>query len=218
MRFDYFGLFVQIFDSFNNKMVNIKKEIKNNLQFFDTYLSIQRQKEYSKDRYYEQRIKKTAYIFQERKFSYFIYRDLLKRIYYRSGYDWAVVKLHFRNEDYIWWSYITFKESRTLNRFIDKLEMWSCNRGCPQNIITIIELLNKHSYFNRRIRYYFTFMSWAHNIFIYYNRYYRYQKNKRLFGKKEHLSLKHGHKLHFVAYMYHRQFTAVRLDRNHLRY
>ena len=96
--------------------------------------------------------------------------------------------------------------------------MQPCQLGYPFNIIRIVELINRYSYFNQRIRYYFALMSWAHNIFIYYNRYYRYHKNNRLFGKKEHLNLKHGYKLHFVAYMYHRQFTAVKLDRNHLRY
>ena len=80
-------------------------------------------KEYSKDQYYAQRIKETAHIFQENKWSSFIYRDLLRKIYYRSGYDWSLITVQFRNEDYIWWSYITYKESRTLNRFIDKLEM-----------------------------------------------------------------------------------------------
>ena len=175
-------------------------------------------KEYNKDQYYVQRIKETAYIFQEYKLSSFIYLDLLRKIYYRSGYDWSFVIKQFRKEDYIWWSYTNYKENRKLHRFIDKLEMQSCTNSYPQNIITIVELINKYSYFNRRIRYYFTLMSWAHNIFIYYNRYYRYKKNNRLFGKKEHINLKHGHKLHFIAYMYHRQFTGAKLNRNHLRY
>ena len=175
-------------------------------------------KEHSKDQYYAQRVKKTAYIMQENKWSCFIYHNLLKRIYYRSGYDWPLIKIQFRNEDYIWWSYITYKESRTLHRYIDKLEMYQCNLGFPQNIIKIIELINTHCYFNKRIRYFFTLMSWASNIFIYYNRYYRYKKNNKLFGKKEHLNVKHSHKLHFVAYMYHRQLTGVKLDKNHLRY
>ena len=174
--------------------------------------------ERSKDHYYTQRIKNTAYMFQERKTSNVRYLDLLRRIYNRSGYDWSLIVVQFKNEDYIWWSYINFRESRTLNRFIDKLEMRSSDSGLPQKIIKIVELINKQTYFNRRIRYYFALMSWAHNIFLYYNRYYRYKKNNRLFNKKEHLSLKNGYKLHFVAYMYHRQFTGARLDRNHLRY
>ena len=172
----------------------------------------------SKDKYYTERIKETSYIFQEDKLSNFIYRNLLRKIYHRSGYDWSLVTVQFRNEDYIWWSYITYRETRELHRFIDQLEMQACVLGYPSNIIKIVELINRYTYFNRRIRYFFTLMSWAHNIFIYYNRYYRYKKNNKLFGKKEHLNVKHGHKLHFVAYMYHRQLTAARLDRNHLRY
>ena len=78
-------------------------------------------KEYNKDQYYVQRIKETAYIFQEYKLSSVIYRDLLRKIYYRSGYDWSFVKKQFRNEDYIWWSYTNYKENRKLHRFIDEL-------------------------------------------------------------------------------------------------
>ena len=175
-------------------------------------------KEYSKDKYYTQRVKETAYIFKEYKLSALIYQNLLQKIYHRSGYDWSLISIQFRNEDYIWWSYITFRQTRTLARFTDVLEMQSCDLGYPKNIIKIVELINLHCYFNRRIRYFFTLMSWASNIFIYYNRYYRYRKNNRLFGKKEHLNLKHGHKIHFIAYMYHRQYTGHRLDKNHLRY
>ena len=142
-------------------------------------------KKYSKDQYYAQRIKKTAYIMQENKWSCVIYRNLLRKIYNRSGYDWSLITTQFRNEDYIWWSYVTYKESRTLNRFIDKLEMHSCNLGFPQNIIKIVKLINAHCYFNQRIRYYFTLMSWGHNIFIYYNRYYRYQKTTNYLVKRD---------------------------------
>ena len=46
-------------------MLKIKKEIMNNIEFFDNWLSSQRKKEYSKDKYYKQRIKKTAYILQQ---------------------------------------------------------------------------------------------------------------------------------------------------------
>lgn len=51
------------------------------------------------------------------------------------------------------WSYVTIINSRELNRFTDILEMQPCDRGYPKNIITIIELINKDCYFNRRIRY-----------------------------------------------------------------
>ena len=174
---------------------------------------------YNKDEYYKQKVKQTAYIFQQWKLSSRIYLDLLTRIYNRSGYNWSLISIEFRNEDYIWWSYITYQENHKLRRFIDILEMkQACDRGCPHNIIRIIEIINMNSYFNRRIRYFFALMSWAHNIFIYYNRYYRYLRNNRLFGKKEHLNIKNGHKQHFVAYMYHRQCTGTKLNKNHLRY
>ena len=174
--------------------------------------------EYNKDEYYKRKVKQTAYIFQQSKLSSRIYFDLLKRIYNRSGYNWSLISIQFRNEDYIWWSYITYQENPKLRRFIDILEMQACDHGCPQNIIKIVKIINMNCYFNHRIRYFFTLMSWAHNIFIYYNRYYRYRKNNRLFGEKEHLDPKNGHKLHFVAYMYHRQYTGARLNKNHLRY
>ena len=186
--------------------------------FTQNKLSKINNKEYNKDKYYTQRVKETAYIFQEYKLSSVIYRDLLWKIYHRSGYDWSLILIQFRNEDYIWWSYVTYKQSRALARFIDILEMESCNLGYPQNIIKIVEIINFHCYFNRRIRYFYTLMSWANNIFIYYNRYYRYQKNNRIFDKKVHLNLKHGHKLHFVLFLYHRQVTGVKLNKNHLRY
>ena len=174
--------------------------------------------DYSKEKYYKSRVKKTAY-FLGREISCRLNSQLLKRIYHGSGYNWNLILTLFRNEDYVWWSYVNYQENRKLRRFIDILEMeYKIDSGCPHNIIRIIEIINMNCYFNRRIRYFFTLMSWAHGIFIYYNRFYRYRKNNKLFGKKEHLCIKNGHKLHFVAYMYHRQRTGARLDRNHLRY
>ena len=67
---------------------------------------------------------------------------------------------------------------------------YKCDMGCPHNILAIVELINMNTYFNRRIRYFFTLMSWAHNIFIYYNKFYRYLKNDKLFGKKQRLAIK----------------------------
>ena len=120
--------------------------------------------EYNKDEYYKRKVKQTAYIFQQSKLSSRIYFDLLKRIYNRSGYNWSLISIQFRNEDYIWWSYITYQENPKLRRFIDILEMQACDHGCPQNIIKIVEIINMNCYFNHRIRYFFTLMSWAHNI------------------------------------------------------
>ena len=174
-------------------------------------------REHSKDQYYTHRIKKTKYMFNGYRLSCVIYGDLLKKIYCRSGYIWAVISYKFPNEDYVWWSWVNFTENRKLTRLVDELEMMSCDHGCPKNIIYIMEMINLHCYFNRRIRYFFTLISWASNVFIYYNRYYRYKTNNRLFGKKEHLNLKNAYKLHLVTYMNHRQYTGHRLDRNHLR-
>ena len=171
----------------------------------------------SKEEYYRRRVKQTSYFTQEWKIASRINLDLLRKIYNRSGYNWSLILIQFRNEDYVWWSYNTY-QCPNLRRFIDILEMeQACDRGYPKNIIRIVEIINSYTYFNRRIRYFFTLMSWAHNIFIYYNRYYRYQANNRLFGIKQQLNIKNGHKLHFVAYMYHRQYTGVKLNRNHLR-
>lgn len=174
-------------------------------------------KEYSKDQYYNQKLKKTTHLFTGYKLSCVIYRDLLKKIYNRSGYVWSVISYKFPNEDYIWWSWSNFTENRRLTRLVDELEMLPCDSGYPKNIIYIIQIINSHCYFNKRIRYFFTLISWASNIFIYYNRYYRYKSNNRLFGKKEHFDFKNGYKLHFVAYINHRQYTGHRLDKNHLR-
>ena len=175
-------------------------------------------RDYNKDEYYKTRVKRTSY-FIGKNISCRLNSELLKKIYIRSGYNWHLILTLFHQEDYIWWSYVNYQENCKLRRFIDIIEMeYSTDSGCPPNIISIIQLINTNCYFNRRIRYYFSLMSWAHKIFIYYNRFYRYRKNNRLFGKKEHLNTRNGHKLHFIAYIYHRQFTGVKLNKNHLRY
>ena len=183
-------------------------------------------KEYSKEEYYKckisyykKRIEKSDYILKQSRISSRIYFQLLKWIYSSSGYNWHLISNQFRFEDYVWWSFTNYQQNVRLRRFIDTLEMeYKCDMGCPHNIITIVELINMNTYFNRRIRYFFTLMSWAHNIFIYYNRFYRYLKNDKLFGKKQCLAIKNSHKLHFVAFMCHRQYTGVKLNKNHLRY
>ena len=175
-------------------------------------------KEYNKEQYYMLKVKESAYIFRGYRLSSVIYQDLLKRIYNRSGYVWSLILFQFQNEDYVWWSWVNFVQNRRLTKLVDELEMMPCDRGYPKNIIYIIETINLHCYFNKRIKYFFTLITWASNIFIYYNRYYRYKQNNRLFGKKEHLSLKNGYKLHFVAYLNHRQYTGHRLDKNHLHF
>ena len=169
--------------------------------------------------YYNKRIEISAYIKEQSKVSRGIYYPLLQKIYSKSGYNWYLVTNQFPYEDYIWWSYTNYSENRKLRKYIDDLEMdYKTDMGCPHNIIAIVELINMNTYFNRRIRYFFTLMSWAHNIFIYYNRFYRYLKNDKLFGKKQRLAIKHHHKLHFVAFICHRQYTGVKLGKNNLRF
>ena len=168
---------------------------------------------------YNKKIEKLAHVKKQSKISRRIYYPLLQRIYTKSGYNWSLVTNQFRYEDYVWWSYTNYNENRKLRIYIDQLEMdYKTDMGYPHNIIAIVELINMNTYFNRRIRYFFTLMSWAHNIFIYYNRFYRYLQNDRLFGKKRRLAIKHGHKLHFVRFIYHRQYTGVKLNKNNLQF
>ena len=169
--------------------------------------------------YYKKRIEKSEYIVKQSKKSSRIYFPLLKSIYNKSGYNWYLIINQFCYEDYIWWSYTNYEKNTRLRKYIDMLEMdYKCDLGCPHNIISIVELINMNTYFNRRIRYFFTLMSWTHNIFIYYNRFYRYLKNDKLFGKKQHVAIKHRHKLHFVAFICHRQCTGMKLNKNNLRF
>ena len=83
-------------------------------------------------------------------------------------------------------------------------------------------LINKMTCFNARIRYYFYVLDWSQKIFLYYNRYYRYLANERKFNKKKIMEKimekRNSYKVHFIPYIYHRQLTGSRLDRNHLRY
>ena len=189
---------------------------------FKQYITKQNKREkYYKGKisYYKKRIERSAYIVNQSRISSRIYFPLLKRIYNQSGYNWYLITNQFPYEDYIWWSFTNYEKNAKLRKFIDVLEMdYKTDMGCPHNIIAIVELINTNTYFNHRIRYFFTLMSWAHNIFIYYNRFYRYLKNDKLFGKKQRLAIKHRYKLHFIAFMYHRQYTGIKLNKNNLRF
>ena len=196
------------------------KEYNNTM--FKQYITKQNKREkYYKGKisYYKRRIEKSDYIVEQSKASARIYFSLLKRIYNKSGCNWFLITNQFPHEDYIWWSFTNYESNARLRKFIDILEMdYKCDLGCPVNIIAIVELINMNTYFNRRIRYFFTLMSWAHNIFIYYNRFYRYLKNDKLFGKKQRLAIKHRHKLHFVAFISHRQYTGFKFNKNNLQF
>ena len=132
--------------------------------------------------------------------------------------DWRLLLANFRYEQYVWRFYPNLKENNTFEAISNKLELRYKTMTLPRNIIFIVGLVNTITCFNRRIKYFLYILHWNQRIFMYYNRYYRYLNNDKMFGKKKFLSYKHSHKLHFIAYMYHRQFTGVRLDRNHLRY
>ena len=132
--------------------------------------------------------------------------------------DWRILLANFRYEQYVWRFYPNLKENAKFETISNKLELQYKTNTLPKNIIFIIGLVNTITCFNRRIKYYLYILHWNQRIFMYYNRYYRYLGNDKKFGKKNLFKHKHGHKLHFVAYMYHRQFTAIKLDRNHLRY
>ena len=132
--------------------------------------------------------------------------------------DWRILLANFRYEQYVWRFYPNLKKNAKFETISNKLELRYNTNALPKNIIFIIGLVNTITCFNRRIKYYLYILHWNQRIFMYYNRYYRYLGNDKKFGKKNCLKYKNSHKLHFIAYMYHRQFTGVRLDRNHLRY
>ena len=112
--------------------------------------------DYSKEEYYNRRVKETNY-FTGRKISsrsntellekiytqshcdWKLNTELLKRIYIRSGYNWHLILTLFQNEDYIWWSYINYEQNRKLRRFIDKLK-WNIELTMVVHVI-LLELL-----------------------------------------------------------------------------
>ena len=131
--------------------------------------------------------------------------------------DWRVLLANFRYEQYVWRFYPNLKNNPKFEGVSNKLELLYKTNSLPKNIIFIIGLVNTITCFNRRIKYYLYILHWNQRIFMYYNRYYRYLGNDKKFGERKFLKYKHSHKLHFVAYIYHRQFTGARsLDKNHL--
>ena len=100
----------------------------------------------------------------------------------------------------------------------NKLEFDPETNSMPKNIIFIVGLVNTLTCFNRRVRYYLYILHWSQKLFLYYNRYYRYLANEKKFGNKTLFKKKHGHKVHLIACIYHRQLTGIRMEKNHLRY
>ena len=139
---------------------------------------------------------------------------LLKSIRKISIFDWRLIQRIYY-EDYICWSYPNFKLNQRFKFFVQKLE-YRINNGVPKCILLIVEFINKITYFNKNIRHFMSVLMWSHKLMMYYNRYYRILLNERLFGKKNFLSYKNGHKLHFISYIKKRELTGIRLNKNHM--
>ena len=86
--------------------------------------------------------------------------------------------------------YPNLKDNPKLERISNQLELEAKTDSIPENIIFIVGLINAITCFNGRLRYYFYILHWGQKIFLYYNRYYRYQANDKKFGKKKVLKKK----------------------------
>ena len=139
---------------------------------------------------------------------------MLRKIKENSIFDWRLIKRIYY-EDYIWWSYPNIRHNRKLDLIISQVE-FKRNNGLPKCILLIIEIVNKITYFNKTIKHFMWLLTWSPEIFKYYYRYYRYLENERMFGKKIFLSIKNGHKLHFISFIKHRELTGVKIGRNHM--
>ena len=116
-------------------------------------------------------------------------------------------------KNYLWWCSQTFEQNKKFVLFNKNLNL-KTDIGLPKCIIRIVELVNEVSFFNKEIRKIIRASTWHKNIFLYYNRYYRYLHNERLFGNKKFLNFKHGHKLHFISYMKNRELTGITMNKN----
>ena len=121
---------------------------------------------------------------------------LLEKIRQNSVFDWRLL-VNLQYEDYIWWSYPNIRQNEVFN-LINRQICFKRNNGVPKGILLIVEFVNKSCYFNREIKHFLSILSWTAEIFIYYHRFYRMLNNEKLFGKKNFLSYKNGHKLHFI--------------------
>ena len=143
----------------------------------------------------------------------------MKYIKQKCRLDWRILLVHFKYEQYIWRFYPNLNKNPKLDIVSNKLEFDPETNSVPKNIIFIVGLVNTLTCFNRRVRYYLYILHWSQKLFLYYNRYYRYLANEKKFGKKKTLfKKKHGHKVHLIAYIYYRQLTGIRMEKNHLRY
>ena len=160
--------------------------------------------------------------FDSRKNSKYITKqdlELLAYIKKQSIIDWRILLINFKYEQYVWRFYPTLKRNLKLNTFSRQLELSKRNNGLPKNIIFVVYLVNRVIGFNKRVKYYFYILHWSQRIFLYYDRYYRYLRNEKKFNNKSKiLPKRNSYKVHFIPYIYHRQLTGMRMERNYLRY
>ena len=116
----------------------------------------------------------------------------------------------------IWQLYPKLKKNQQFETLNRQLVLSKRNNGLPKNILFIVYFVNSLTYFNAKIRYCFRVLHWNKKIFLYYNRYYRYLENEKRFGKRKILPKRNNYKLHFIPYIYHRQFTGLRMKNNRL--
>ena len=158
--------------------------------------------------------------FDSRKTSKYIGKtecELLTYIRKESRIDWTIILINFRYESYVWRFYPVLKKNLNIALVSRDLELTK-NNGVPKNILFIVYLINKITCFNARVRFYFYVLHWNQKIFLFYNRYYRYLGNEKKFGKRNIIPKKYNHKVHFIPYLYRRELTGVRIEKNHLHF
>ena len=144
--------------------------------------------------------------------------ELLDHIKKQSRVDLRILLNNFRYEQYVWRFYPTLKKNIKFQTFSRQLELSKRNNGLPKNILFIVYLINRMTCFNARVRFYFYVLNWYQKIFFYYSRYYRYLGNEKKFGKKKILPKRYSHKVHFIPFIYRRQLTGAKIEKNYLRY
>ena len=143
---------------------------------------------------------------------------ILKYIEIQSRLDFTILLINFKHESYVWRFYPILKRNPKITALSLELESKKINNGLPENIIYIVYLVNRMTCFIARVKFYFYVVHWSDKIFLYYNRYYRYLANEKEFGKRKIIPKKYSHKVHFIPYLYRREITGMRIEKNHLRY
>ena len=117
-------------------------------------------------------------------------------------------------QSYIRWCSKTFEREKKFILFSTNLDI-ICNNGLPKCILKVVEMINRVTFFNKEIRKFVYRATWYKRVFMFYHRYYRYQSAEKLFGKKNFVSARHGHKVHFISYVRRREITGSRTNRNY---